>query len=423
MVLEPERYVSVGETLEWLWQRVKVNPRPEMSGVRESYGRILAEDIAAKRSVPPYDISHMDGYAVRAADLAASTESTPISLKVRGDAKLGAVSRISLGSGEAARVPTGGALPRGADAIVPVEWTTLKRGKLLINQPYKVGHFVYRAGTDIQAGRKLLEKGSTLRAQDVGLLIQLGLADIRVFARPTVGIIATGDELTDDLKNKNKALVRNSHSPILAHLIREAGGNALDFGITRDAEKEIARKVNEAIRRADIVLTLGGTSLGRLDLVERVLRRFVGRKDMIHGIRMDRGRVSGVAVIHRKPVVMMPGPIQGALNAFILFVIPLIGALSGRKSESRGLKAVLAKEWEARKRFSNFTKVVYVRLKETSAGLKAFPVIGDTESMTVLVDSNAYMIVPEERTKIDIGEVVEVSLLPGFSYVEGQFLN
>ncbi len=423
MVLEPESYVSVGEALEWVLRRARHKPRTEQIGVREVYGRILAEDVTAGHDVPAVDTSHMDGYAVRARDVASASEARPAALKVIGNAKLGATTRVSISTREAVRVSTGGRLPGGADAIVPVEWARFKRDRIMINRPYPSGHFVYRAGTDIRAGSHVLRRGATLRAQDVGLLIHLGSSFANVFARPSVAIIATGNELTNDLASKNKALTRNSHSLILAYLVSESGGEPRDLGIASDTEKEIARRVTKAIRETDIILTLGGTSLGRLDLVDRTLRRFARGREIIHGIRMDRGRVAGVAVIRGRPVVLMPGPVQGALNAFILFALPLIRAFSGWEGESPTFRAVLAKEWEARKRFSNFTKVVYVRLKQTSAGLEAFPVVGDTESMTVLTDSNAFVIVPEERTKIEAGEVVAVNLLPGFSYAGGQFLS
>ena len=423
MVLEPESYVSVREALRWALRRVKATPRAELSGTREAYGRVLAEDVTAKHDDPPHDVSHMDGYAVRARDVATSTESRPTALRVIGDTELGAISQISISRGEAVRVPTGGALPRGADAIVPVEWTKVKRDSVLINRPYPAGHFVYRAGANLRAGGRVLRRGSVLRAQDVGLMIHLGHPRVRVFARPRVAIIATGNELTGDLESKNEALVRNSHSQILACLIGESGGEALDLGIVRDSEKEISRRITEAGKKADIILTLGGTSLGRLDLVERVLRRFVPGKEIIHGIRMDRGRVAGITVIRGRPIIMLPGPVQGALNAFILFALPLIRIFSGQKPEPPTFKAVLAEDWEARKRFANFTKVVYVRLKRTSAGLEAVPLVGDTESMTVLTESNAFTVVSEERTRIAEGEVVEVNLLPGFSYAGGQLLS
>jgi molybdenum cofactor synthesis domain-containing protein len=423
MVLEPESYVSVGEALTWVLERVKLNKRTELVAVRETYGRVLAEDITAEHDFPPGDTSHMDGYAVMARDVARATESRPAVLKVVGNAKLGVITRVSISSGETVRVPTGGAMPHRADAVVPLEWARSRRGRIIINRAYPPGHFVYPAGTDIRAGSKVLRKGAVVRAQDVGLLIHLRRSRAKVFAKPIVAIIATGNELTDDLGSRNRALVRNSHSQVLARLIGESGGEPLDLGIAHDTEREIAQKVTRAIRETNIILTLGGTSLGKLDLVERTLRRFVSGKKIVHGIKMDRGRVAGIAVIRGKPVIMLPGPIQGAINAFVLFAMPLIRAFSGRELGPPTFRAVLAEDWEARKRFSNFTKVVYIRLKQTPAGFEAFPVIGDTESMTVLTDSNAFMVVPEERTRIDMGETVQVSLLPGFSYAGGEFLS
>ncbi len=423
MVLEPERYVSVPEALRWVTRRIRAEPRMEVIGARETYGRVLAQDVEAEHDDPPHDTSHMDGYAIRARDVATATKGRPTVLTLEGETKLGTSTQITISGGEAVRVSTGGALPRGADAIVPVEWAITKQDAILVDRLIPTGHFVYRAGTDFRAGRRVFGKGAVMRAQDVGILIHLGRAHVSVFRRPRVAIIATGNELTDDIGSKSEALVRNSHSQIFARLVTESGGKPEDMGIVRDNEDEISGKISGAWKNAELVLTLGGTSLGRLDLVERAIRRFVSSEEIIHGIRMDRGRVAGLAVIRGKPIIMMPGPVQGALNAFILFGLPLLRIFSGQTSRPHTFRAVLSEDWEARKRFANFTKVVYVRVKPTPSGLQAVPVVGDTESMTVLSDSNAFMVVPEVRTKIGKGEVVDVNLLPGFSYAPGQLLG
>jgi len=139
---------------------------------------------------------------------------------------------------------------------------------------------------------------------------------------------------------------------------------------------------------------------------------------------MDRGRVAGVTAIQGKPVVMLPGPIQGAMSAFVLFVAPMIGAIGGHDATmNRPMKAKLTEAWEARKRFPNFTKVVYVRLSQAETGLEATPMVGETESMTILTSANGYVIVPEERTEIPRGGTVEVHLLPGFSYLADRLFD
>ncbi|MDG7028523.1 MAG: hypothetical protein JRN16_08955, partial [Nitrososphaerota archaeon] len=137
---------------------------------------------------------------------------------------------------------------------------------------------------------------------------------------------------------------------------------------------------------------------------------------LYHGIKMDRGRVTGVAVVRRKPVVMMPGPIQGALNAFILFALPVIQKLSMVGDETIKARARLTRRWEARRKFSDFTKVVYLNLTEGEGGLKAEPLSAETESMSLLVRSTAVTVVPEEVRSMEAGQEVEAMLIPGISY-------
>jgi molybdopterin molybdotransferase len=131
---------------------------------------------------------------------------------------------------------------------------------------------------------------------------------------------------------------------------------------------------------------------------------------------MDRGRVSGIAVVRGKGIVMMPGPIQGAMNAFILLGFPMIEKLSGRKESKMTISAKLTRRWEARKKFPNFTKVVYLKVFQSRSGVAAEPLVGETESMSLLTDSNAYAVVPEDVTAIEGGREIDVHLLPGFSF-------
>ncbi len=163
--------------------------------------------------------------------------------------------------------------------------------------------------------------------------------------------------------------------------------------------------------------------MGERDLVEQALRRVDRKSRIIHGIRMDRGRVSGVAEVKGRPLLMLPGPVQAAMNAFVLLGIPAIWWLSGKKALTPSVPATLEKSWEARKRFEGFTKVVYVRLARGINGFEAYPVLKDTESMSVLTDSNGYVVVPERTTKLRAGTRVLVNLLSGFSHARGRFLN
>src|SRR3989441_4507748 len=424
LVLEPEKYATVADAFKKLVSLTKVVPRVERIATPESYGRVLAESIVPRVDLPSRPVSHMDGYAVNALSLAEASEEKPVRLQFRGEVRLGEIQKRRLGRGEAIRVPTGGYLPSGADAVVPVERATARGKFVFVAKYHSAGSFVYPKGADVARGVRVLDRGRQLRPQDVGLLLSLGIDKVAVYRRPRVAIIATGNELTDSLTGLHHGRVRNSHGFVFSKLVEEMGGVAVDLGVVKDDVKKIARMVKQALGKAEMVVTIGGTSLGGLDLVGDTLRKFVKPSQIVHGIRMDRGRVAGVTAIQGKPVVMLPGPIQGAMSAFVLFVAPMIGAIGGHDATmNRPMKAKLTEAWEARKRVPNFTKVVYVRLSQAETGLEATPMVGETESMTILTSANGYVIVPEERTEIPRRGTVEVHLLPGFSYLADRLFD
>lgn len=373
----------------------------------KAYGLVCARDVAAPSDVPDVARSHMDGYALRFADLEGSS-----GLRVRGDLGPGAGRRGVLGPREAARVATGAPLPDGADTVVPVEMAEEAGGSVRFGQPREKGAFVYPRGEDVRKGETILKAGRAVRAQDVGLLLTLGVGSITAYKRPRVAVLATGSELTN--RKATGGRVRNSHSPMFLKLIEALGCVPIDAGIAKDASSELAARIRAALARSDCLITLGGTSVGKRDLVGEAvakLRPEVG----FRGIRMDRGRVAGVAVARGKPVLMMPGPAQGAMNAFVLFGIPLLGALGGKDAEMPRLRCSLGSPWKARKRFADFVKVIYVSLED--GGRVARPMSAETESMALLAKADAVLIVPEGVTSLEEGASVEVHLLPGFSFV------
>jgi molybdenum cofactor synthesis domain-containing protein len=357
----------------------------------------------------------MDGFAFRYDDLEGETRRNGgTGLAIDGEIRLGVRSTRRLRRHRAVRVSTGSLLPAGADTVVPLEMATVDGQSITITAPLSQGQFVFGAGEDVKKGEVVIPCGRPIRTQDIGLLVSLGIKAVAVFRKPRVAILATGSELTDAVK-PTKGKVRNSHVPIFARLAEQCGCSVLNLGIAPDLPSEILAKVQRGLKEADVVLTTGGTSIGKLDLAGDVIGSL--KPDvMFHGIRMDRGRVAGVAVVRSKPILMMPGPIQGAMNVFVLFALPIIRKLSGSSASELVVQARLAGNWEARKRFPNFTKVLYARLTHSRAGLLAEPLLAETESMTILTKSDAFVIVPEEKTRMAAGETVEALLLPGFSF-------
>ncbi|MDG6914270.1 MAG: molybdopterin molybdotransferase MoeA [Nitrososphaerota archaeon] len=411
MVAPISEYVRVGRALDDVLAQVAWKRRTETVEVREAFGRVCAEDVRSPIDMPQFTVSRMDGFAVRSADTTLATETNQIRLKVIAKVGLGKKTKAIVGPGEAARVTTGSFVPEGTDAVVPVEEASSRGTSVEVRRAATSGAHHFLAGADVKKGSVVVRRGTRMRAQDVGLAISLGIKRVEVYGRPRVAIIATGSELTD---SDSGGKTRNSHGPFFALLAGALGCEAVNLGIARDREEEILRKLRKGIAAADLVLTTGGTSVGPFDLVGGAVKS-LGPSALHHGIRMDRGRVTGVAVIGGRPVVMMPGPIQGALNAFVLFALPIIQGISMAGDETTRVKAKLTERWEARRRFQDFTKVVYLRLTDSGKEVQAEPLSAETESMSLLVRSTAVTVVPEEVRSMEAGQEVEALLLPGFS--------
>ena len=303
-------------------------------------------------------------------------------------------------------------LPAGADAVVPKEYAEVKGRRVLVKLAVEKGGHVFGAGDDIRRGDVVLASGRPVRAQDIGLMISLRFTRVEVWKRPRLTVIATGSELTRSAR-PGAGKVRESHSHVFLRLIEAQGCVALDGGVVGDSPRALVKALRRALGSSDLVVTLGGTSAGGRDLIVDAVAD-LHPDVLLHGIRLDRGRVTGIASVNSKPILMLPGPIQAALNAFLVLGIPLIDLLSGRENYGTEFTCTLAKDWEARKRFSDFRKVVYVKLR-TAEETVAEPMLAETESMKLLTDSDAYLVVPESVMTLKAGSRIKVRLLPGFS--------
>jgi len=372
-------------------------------------------------NIPMYDSSHMDGFAVLADNIKHASDSGPVTLRIVRNAGLEKVPNCVLHTGEAYRIFTGGYLPKGADTVVPVEYTQKSNDKVEILTPLPKGSFVSPVGKDVQRESLLLKRGNILRGQDVALLAMVRINRVSVFRKPRVAIIPTGDELTDNLNEIKRGKILNTNSHIISRLVQEGGGVPFDLGVTPDNVNKLRKKIRFALEKTDIIITSAGSSVGEYDVVERSINS-LGRPGVLaHGVKLDRGRVAGVGALKGKPIIILPGPIQGAVNAFIVFAQPLLQYLSGLP-EFNGLRiaGILTEKWEARKKFRNFTKIAYVHAWLTKEGnVMASPITGETAIMTVLTKANGYLLLREKTTTIEAGEKVDINVLPGISYASG----
>jgi len=418
------RYTSLEDALLTLARALGQKSRREEVSVREGYGRVLARDILAREDSPRLDASHFDGFAVVSADTRGATGDSPVSLASRrGAGRLGLSPKGRLGPGEAMKVLTGGFLPAGADAVVPLEDASAQEDTIRVYRAAEKGDHVYRAGSDVMKGERVLQAGRTLMAQDLVLLASLHFEKVAAYKRPRVAILPTGTELTEDIGDRRSGKVVESHSLLLARLVEEAGGSAATLPIVPDERRALTRALGTALKQNEVVFTLAGSSVGEPDLVESTIRGFgKATTALVHGIRVNRGRVMGFAVVSGRPVVILPGPIQGALNAFIVLGYPLIRYHLGMGWEQPpAVEATMGDDWDATGKFKDFDQVVYLRLTRDPAnpdGLLAIPSSGETEKVSFLTSKNAYALVSGSNPRLARGDRIRAHLLPGFSRLQ-----
>jgi molybdenum cofactor synthesis domain-containing protein len=405
-----ERYASVGEAVELLLRTLRASPLSEVIESREALGRVLAEDVFAPYDIPPYDSSHMDGYAVRSEDIASATPEKPVRLRLKGKVGLGQKPQLHLEPGEAIALPTGGFLPIGADAVVPVEYAKVEDGQVLVTRPFARGSHVYPKGATIARGRPALRRGMSLRPQDIGLLIALRRTKVAVYRRPRAAILPVGSELTDDPDSEHDK-VPNSHGPIIEGMLRLLGCEVRRFPIVADKLTELVDALRSALHEFDMVLTISGSSVGEADLVERALVELGPTDAMVHGLKLDPGRRGGFALVSGRPIFILPGLILGSMSVLLTLVLPLLRAAGCPGLP--GVPARMSETWEARRRH-DFTKVLYVELYGSNESFVAKPVLGETEKLTVLTQADGCIIVPEHLSRLERGDRVKVVLLPGF---------
>ena len=317
--------MSVAEALA----RVLADARPlaaERVPLKQAAGRVLTEDVAALRTQPPAAVSAMDGYAVRAADVA----KVPVTLTVIGEVAAGHPFGGQVGTGQAARIFTGGLMPAGADCVVIQEITTRDGDKVTVSKPGMLGRNVRKQGIDFSQGEVLLHKGFRLSDRDLMLAAAMNHPTLPVHRRPKLAVLGTGDELVAPGSTPHEGEIVYSNGFALAALAETEGAEVLDLGIARDRVEEIAAAVRRARDwGADILVTTGGASVGEHDLVQKALSAegldlSFWRVALRPGRPMMHGRLGAMQVIG------VPGnPVSSYVCAF-LFLVPLIRTLCGR---------------------------------------------------------------------------------------------
>ena len=373
----------------------------------ECLGRVLATDVYTPINIPQYDKTFIDGYAINTTETANASTAKPAAFKVVG--KLFPAdypTQVEVASGEAVYVACGSPIPKGANATVKVEETRLKDDKIEVIRAIKQGEGVIPQGDDLKKGNKILCKGQILRPQDIGLLASIGLTEVEVICKPKIAILSGGDELLNQTC-KNPKKIANNYALVVAGLAEELGASAQILGIMPDKEDSVKEAISNALKKADIVLTIGGSSVGIKDFVPDAINALGKPGLVVQGIALRPGAVSGFGIVDGKPVVMLPGHIGSCMAGFYFFVAPLISSFSGLGGDGMlpKLNAALSESFEAGPQF----RFLLVNVKRDGIKLVAAPVEGGSSALSTIVKSNGYTIIPSHTT-IEKGTQVDVFL-------------
>jgi molybdopterin molybdotransferase len=318
--------IDIGEAQRQILEEIPVLGT-ERIHILEALGRVLAQDATSARDVPMCQNSAMDGYACRHGDIAGTTSGNPVRLRLIGESPAGKPFKGSLSAGEAVRITTGGILPPGADTVVMVENTELYDQFVTILATPSKGAHIRDVGEDVKAGEVVLSRGTVVRPPEIGMLATLGHAYVHVFQRPIVAILSTGDELVDldEPLTEGKVLCSNSYS--LAAQVMECGAIPLSLGMCSDDGEEQQLRLCQGLR-ADVILTSGGVSVGKYDLVKDSLSQ-VGVNVKFWKVAMKPGKPLVFGTIGNKPVFGLPGNPTSAMTSFEQFVRPALLKMMG----------------------------------------------------------------------------------------------
>ncbi len=388
-------------------------PRPrgtERVPLREAYRRVLAVDIIAHEDLPEFDKSTVDGYAVRAADTARASDGGPTQLAVVGEVQMGTPPVFGVGPGQAARIPTGGMLPSGADSVVMVEDTEARDGVVGTRRRTAPGENVIRRAEDVRGGEVVLHQGARLRPQDLGLLAGIGIAEVEVFLRPRVAVLVTGDEVIPPGHRPSIGQVRDINTYTLAALIEQEGGIPQVYGIIPDDRELLLRTLEDARRSTDLVLVSGGSSVGVKDAVAWAINALGRPGVIVHGVSIKPGKPTILGVVEGTPVIGLPGHPVSGMVIFDVFVRDLLRGLAGRTPPRRFGRVVRARLQRRIPSAGGREDHVRVLLEERDGELWAVPQLGKSGIITTMTRADGLVVVPLGQDGVAEGAVVEVEL-------------
>lgn len=399
------------EALDLLLSNLNLQVESEEIQTQDALGRVSAHSVTAPHPLPTFPRSTVDGYAVRAADTFGASDSLPAYLAMIGDVPMGVESGLTLSPGQCALIHTGGMLPEVADAVVMVEHTqTSRHGEVEILRAAGVGENVLRVGEDVLPGQEVIPAGVSLRPAEIGGLMALGITHVKVARKPRVGILSSGDEVIPPEHTPVAGQVRDVNSYTLKALVSQGGGEPYLFGIIPDQEDVLEQATSSALETCDLVVITAGSSASTRDLTAQVVNRLGSPGVLVHGVNVRPGKPTILAVCNGKAVIGLPGNPVSTLVIALLFVVPVVEALSGvaRRTPKPSVPARLRINLPSQAGREDW---IPVQLIATEGGYLAEPVFGKSNLIFSLSRADGLVKIPSAANGLAAGEFVEVILL------------
>ncbi len=377
--------------------------RVEYVSLQEALDRYLGADVIAQEDVPAFDRSTVDGFAVRSADLHGCSDSIPAILQKTGESLMGHSYDIPITPGTCVYVPTGGAVPPDADAMVMLEYTEdLGGDQFAFYKPVAPGANLILRGEDLRQGEAILKSGEKIGVADIGTLAALGKTEVPVFSQPVVGIISTGDELVAPGESLKPGQIRDVNSDMLRAAVEQQNGIPISKGIVEDKFDALKDACKGLIPEVDVLLVSGGTSVGEKDNMPRIVAEL--GEILVHGLAVKPGKPTIIGQIEGKAVFGLPGNPVAAFFIFDYLVKPLLLGLQGGKVETEQTEARLTRAVSSNHGREEF---VLVRLE----GNEAEPVPSKSGLISTVSRANAYFIIPRDQEGLPKGALVRVTRL------------